>query len=62
MTAWEKEKAYRARRAEQLKGLLYEAIKNNDADTFMTLFPKLNNYIHKKEMKAILIDWITRAR
>ena len=59
---WEKEKAYRTRRAEKLKADMLVAIENGDRDAFSATYSKALNYASKKELSPYYRMWLDSRR
>ena len=61
MTAWEKEKAYCARRAEQLGAEMDEAIEAGDRDSFSAAYRKALRYMPVKERRIYYVKWLRKG-
>lgn len=58
MTAWEKEKAYCARRAEQLGAEMDEAIEAGDRDRFEKAYHTAMRYMTVKQRSRYFHKWL----
>lgn len=58
MTSWEKEKAYRVRRAAALGAEMDAAIESLDEERFTKAFQTALNYMRRKEHTAYMIRFI----
>lgn len=59
---WEKEKAYRARRAEQLKANMLAAIEAGDREAFASAYSTALNYASKKELSPYYRKYLDSRR
>lgn len=62
MTNWEKEKAYRARRADELKEDMAEAIRCKQDSEFKRLFKVSGGYLKRKEQAQIMREYVESRR
>ena len=60
MTAWEKEKAYTTKRAQELGAALDEAIAANDRAMFETAYQTAMRYMTAKQRKPYYIRFLRR--
>ena len=60
MTAWENEKAYNAKRAQELGAALDEARAANDRDKFETTYQTAMRYMTVKQRKPYYIRFLRR--
>ena len=55
---WEKEKAYRARRAQMLANDMNQAIEEMDKTAFLDAYYKAKNYMRRPELTAFYHKWL----
>lgn len=56
--SWEQEKAYRRKRANELKDLMIKDIERRDKESFRKHMSTARNYMTKKEISPLYIEFI----